>query len=185
MVRKRYRLDKVIIEPIEERSASWAFAGRAITGTEYSFTVTDRNYQQRNRWDFVVRVPRVTGEGIEVRPTQLPNDSAWAELDRRSLMFNRATRGKYRGQKYCLVALADPTGHRTKDVVHQGEKESLPAWFDQLSKRIKVKDTIRQSRGTDGHSLVAIVKPRDFEVMIRVYFALKVWILKEGFSLPA
>jgi len=68
MGRKRHRLDKVVIEPIEERRASWAFAGRAITGTEYSFAVTDSNYQQRNQWHFVVRVPRATAECVEVRP---------------------------------------------------------------------------------------------------------------------
>lgn len=92
---------------------------------------------------------------------------------------------KYRGQRYCQLALADSTGYRTKDVVHRGEKQSLPAWFDQLWNRIKVKDTVRQSYGTDGHSLVAIVKPHDFKAMIQLYFALKVWILKERFSLPA
>jgi len=185
MARKRYRLEKVVIEPIEERTASWGFAGRAVTGTEYFFTVTDGNYRQRNRWEFVVRVPRAPADRIEVRPTRLPNDGAWAELDRRSLTFNRATRGAYRGQTYCQVALADPTGNRTKDVVHRGEQQSLPAWFDQLSSRIKVKDTVRQSSGTDGHALVALVGPHDFEAMIRLFFACKVWILKEGFTLPA
>ena len=183
MGRKRYRVEKVVIEAAEMRNASWGFAGRTISGTEYSFLVTDGNYRQRNRWNFVVRVPRNAKERVEVRPTMVPNDSALVDLERRSLTFNRATRGRYRGFRYCQVALADSAGHRTKDVVHRGEKDSLPAWFGQFHNRMKVKDTVRRSHGTDGHALVALARPDDYKTMIGLYFAMKTWVLKEGIVL--
>ena len=151
---------------------------------EHSFQVTDENYRQRNRWNFVVRVPRDITERIEVRPTMVPNDSALADLERRALTFNRATMGPHRGLRYCQVALADPAGERTKDVVHRGEKDQLPAWFDQFHGRMKVKNTVRRSYGTDGHALVLLAKPDDYKVMIGFYLALKAWVLKEGIILP-
>lgn len=179
MARRRYRLDKVDIAASGERSASWGFAGGAVSGSEHSFVVTDGNYRRRNHWEFVARVPKETGGRIEVRPTLLPNDRAWADLDRRSLTFARATRSRYRGQRYCQVALADPQGLRTKDLVHKGEKDRLPAWFRQIGGRIKVKETVRATKGTDGHALVAIVGSDDYATMIRLFFAMKVWVLKE------
>ena len=184
MARRRYRLDKVEIHPSGERNASWGFAGRAVTGTEYTFVVTDGNYRQRNHWEFVARVPKASADRIEIRPTLLPSDRAWAELDRRSLTFNRATKSSYRGLRYCQVALADPAGRRTKDVVHRGEKDKLPSWFKQISSRIKIKETVRQTHGTDGHALVVTVGANDYETMIRLFFTMKVWILKERIVLP-
>ncbi len=184
MARRRYRLDKVDIVASGERSAAWGFAGRAVTGTEHSFVVTDGNYRQRNHWEFVARVPKEAGGRVEVRPALLPNDRAWADLDRRSLTFNRATKSRYRGQRYCQIALADPQGRRTKDVVHRGEKNNLPAWFKQIGSRIRVKETVRATRGTDGHALVATVGNDDYEMMIRLFFAMKVWVLKEKIVLP-
>ena len=184
MARRRYHFDKVEVHRRGERSASWGFAGGAVTGVEYSFVVTDGNYRQRNHWEFVARVPKKAADRIEVRPTLLPNDRAWAELDRRSLTFNKATKARYRGQRYCQVALADPSGLRTKDVVHRGEKDKLPAWFKQISSRIKVKETVRQTRGTDGHALVVTVGSDDHATMIRLFFAMKVWVLKEKIVLP-
>ena len=112
MARRRYRFDKVDIASSGERSASWGFAGSAVTGTEHAFVVTDGNYRQRDHWEFVARVPKEAGGRIEVRPALLPNDRAWADLDRRSLTFNRATKSRYRGLRYCQVALADPSGRR-------------------------------------------------------------------------
>jgi hypothetical protein len=184
MARRRYRLDKVDIAASGERKASWGFAGGAVNGSEHSFVVADSNYRQRNHWEFVARVPKEAGGRIEVRPTLLPNDRAWADLDRRSLTFNRATRSRYRGGRYCQVALADPQGRRTKDIVHKGEKDKLPAWFRQIGSRIRVKESVRATKGTDGHALVVIVGNDDYATMIRLFFAMKVWVLKEKIVLP-
>ena len=184
MARRRYRLDKVDIAASGERNASWGFAGGAVNGSEHSFAVTDGNYRQRNHWEFVARVPKEAGGRIEVRPTLLPNDRVWADLDRRSLTFNRATLSRHRGQRYCQIALADPQGRRTKDVVHKGEKDKLPAWFRQIGRRIRVKESVRATKGTDGHALVVMVGDDDYATMIRLFFAMKVWVLKEKIVLP-
>jgi hypothetical protein len=115
--RKRYQLDRVTVEPADSRPATWTFAGEAMSGTEQTYAVTDGNFTTRNTWEFMVRVPKSRGERLEVRPRTTPNLKVWAELTDRSLTFARATKGEARGRWYCQVALADPSGARTKDVV--------------------------------------------------------------------
>jgi hypothetical protein len=181
--RKRYQLDRVTVQAGESRSATWTFAGEAISGTERSYAVTDGNFANRNQWEFVVRVPKVTGQRVEVRPRTTPNLKVWAELTDRSLTFARATKGEARGRWYCQVALADPSGERTKDVVRGEERGELPAWFDALRGRMRIKQNVRPTKGTDGQALVVLVTAADHPAMIRLFFAMKVWILKEGISL--
>ena len=181
--RKRYQLDRVTVQAGESRSATWTFAGEAISGTERSYAVTDGNFANRNQWEFVVRVPKVTGQRVEVRPRTTPNLKVWAELTDRSLTFARATKGEARGRWYCQVALADPSGERTKDVVRGEERGELPAWFDALRGRMRLKQNVRPTKGTDGQALVVLVTAADHPAMIRLFFAMKVWILKEGISL--
>ncbi len=181
--RKRYRLDRVTVEPGDSRSATWTFAGEPVTGTERSYAVIDGNFPARNAWEFIVRVPRARGGRLEVRPRSTPNLKVWAELTDRSLTFARATKGEARGRWYCQVALADPTGSRTKDVVKGGERAQLPAWFEALKGRMRVKQNVRPTRGTDGQSLVVLVPAGDHAAMIRLFFATKVWVLKERITL--
>jgi hypothetical protein len=167
----------------EARPATWTFAGEAISGTEQSYAVTDGNFLSRNEWEFVVRVPKTKGQRLEVRPRTTPNLKVWAELTYRSLTFARATKGEARGRWYCQVALADPSGARTKDVVRGEERNELPAWFDALRGRMRLKQNVRPTKGTDGQALVVLVTAADHPAMIRLFFAMKVWILKEGISL--
>jgi hypothetical protein len=181
--RKRYQLDRVTVQAGESRAATWTFAGEAISGTELSYAVTDGNFANRNEWQFVVRVPKVRGQRVEVRPRTTPNLKVWAELTDRSLTFGRATKGEARGRWYCQVALADPSGARTKDVVRGEERGELPAWFDVLRGRMRLKQNVRPTKGTDGQALVVLVTAADHPAMIRLFFAMKVWILKEGISL--
>ena len=181
--RKRYQLDLVKVEPRESRSATWTFAGDAVSGTEQSYLVTDGNFSERNTWDFLVRIPKARGERLEVRPRTTPNLKVWAELPDRSLTFARATKGEARGKWYCQVALADPTGGRTKDVVKGDERDRLPAWFDAMRGRMRLKQNVRPTKGTDGDALVVLVQPQDHAAMIRLFFATKVWVLKEGITL--
>jgi hypothetical protein len=181
--RKRYQLDRVTVQAGESRSATWTFAGEAISRTERSYAVTDGNFANRNQWEFVVRVPKVRGQRVEVRPRTTPNLKVWAELTDRSLTFARATKGEARGRWYCQVALADPSGERTKDVVRGEERGELPAWFDALRGRMRLKQNVRPTKGTDGQALVVLVTAADHPAMIRLFFAMKVWILKEGISL--
>ncbi|HUR93243.1 MAG TPA: hypothetical protein VMY76_01580 [Gemmatimonadales bacterium] len=181
--RKRYRLDRVTVEAGDSRPATWTFAGRPVTGVEQSYAVTDGNFPTRNAWEFMVRIPKIRGERLEVRPRSTPNLKVWAELTDRSLTFTKATKGEARGRRYCPVALADPTGARSRDIVRGEERGRLPSWFDALQGRMRLKQNVRTTRGTDGQSLVVLVQPDDHAAMIRLFFATKVWVLKEGITL--
>lgn len=181
--RKRYQLDRVTVEAGDSRPATWTFGGEAVSGTEQTYAVTDGNFASRNGWEFMVRIPRTRGGRLEVRPRTTPNLRVWAELTDRSLTFSRATKGEARGKWYCQVALADPTGARTKDVVKGEERHQLPPWFDELQGRMRLKRNVRPTRGTDGESLVVLVPAGDHAAMIRLFFATKVWVLKEGVTL--
>jgi hypothetical protein len=181
--RKRYRLDRVMVEPGEQRASTWTFGGDPMSGTEQTYTVRDTNFQSRNDWEFMVRIPNVRDGRIEVRPRTTPNVKVWAELPDRSLTFSRATIGDARGKWYCKVALADPTGERSRDVVRSDERGELPSWFDTLKGRMRLKQKVRTTKGNDGEDLVVLVRPDDHETMIRLFFAMKVWVLKERIAL--
>jgi hypothetical protein len=99
------------------------------------------------------------------------------------LTFTRATKGDARGKWYCPVALADPTGVRSRAVVRGDQRERLPKWFDELRKRMRIKEKVRNTRGTDSQALVLLVDPDDHATMIRLFFATKVWIMKERIAL--
>jgi hypothetical protein len=183
--RMRYRLDRVSVEAGERRGSTWTFAGDVMSGTEQTYSVRDLNFASRNEWQFIVRLPKSRDARIEVRPRTTPNAKVWAELPDRSLTFSRATKGESRGKWYCQVALADPTGFRTKDVVRGDERGDLPPWFEPLKGRMRIKQNVRTTRGTDGQALVVLVAADDHEAMIRLFFATKVWVLKEKIALSA
>ena len=194
--RKRYRLDLVALEPGETRRAKWTFAkgGRQapVKGTEHLYTVTDGNLSGRNKWEFLVRVPDDSDGRVEVRPRSTPPTQTWKALTYRSVQFQKATKGEARGKRYCKVSLAvppkgrakdDPRGTRTKDVIRGDQRRDLPKWFETLQGRMRTKESVRSTRGTDGNTLVILVQPDDYAMMIRLYFAMKVWVLKEGIEL--
>ncbi|MFL5402442.1 MAG: hypothetical protein ACJ8BF_06455 [Gemmatimonadales bacterium] len=183
--RTRYRLDRVTVVPGEQRASTWTFGGSPVSGMEQSYVVEDGNFSARNRWEFVVRLPKSPGERIEVRPRTTPNVKVWAELPDRSLTFSRATKGAARGKWYCQVALADPTGVRSRSIVRGSERGELPSWFDPLKSRMRVKQKVKSTKGTDGESLVILVPANDHVAMIRLFFATKVWVLKERIALRA
>jgi hypothetical protein len=114
-----------------------------------------------------------------------PNVKVWAELPDRSITFSRATKGDARGKWYCQVALADPTGARSRDIVRGDERGALPAWFDALRSRMRVKQNVKNTKGTDGEALVVLVSAGDHAAMIRLFFATKVWVLKERITLTS
>ena len=177
---RRYRFEKLDPSRAGERPASWTLARRPVSGTEFAYLVTDRNFDGRNTWEFVVRVPKDQNGRIEVRPRTVPNLRAWAGLERRSLTFTRARRSTYRGWHYCQIALADPTATKTKHVVRGRDRHALPVWFEELKTRLREKETVRATKGYDGDELVAMVRPDEHEWMIRLFFATKVWVLKEA-----
>ncbi len=174
----RYHVEDVVVTPLGQRPASWTFARRPVSGIEHSYSVIDNNFRNRNQWEFVVRVPRDKGQRIEVRPVKLPNITAIAGLDRRSLTFNRATRANYRGSVYCPVALADPTGEKSRTIV--SDKAALPAWLGQLHGSMRKKATVATTKGTDAESYVLFCSPSDHAFMIRAFFACKVWVMRDA-----
>jgi hypothetical protein len=182
MSRRRYRIERVNAELKTERRSRWKIRENPlVSGIEYVYTVTDDNFSQRNSWEFVVRVPDARGESIEVRPSVVPNVRAWTGLDRRALMFERVTKGRHRGDCYCKVALADSTGERTRLIARVDEKKHLPYWFGSLRARMRSKEAIRHTRGTDSESLVITVPADDHKEMIALFLAAKAWVLKERF----
>ena len=183
MARKRYSFDKLDIASGDARKATWTFAGEQVTGVEIAYAVTDHNFATRNEWEFIVRVPRARGARVEVRPRTAPNMKAWAELPDRSLTFSRSTRPPHLGTYYCPVALADVTGGRSRIVVRSEQRHLLPSWFTPLDRRMRAKESVRSTRGTDANALVALVPAGDHAAMIRMFFATKVWVLKERFTL--
>lgn len=183
--RARYQLDRVTVWPGERRASTWTFGGRPLSGVEQSYAVRDENFPSNNEWEFIVRIPSDRDERVEVRPRMTPNVKAWAELPDRSLTFVRATKGDARGKWYCQVALADPTGVKSRDIVRGDQRDQLPRWFDPLRRRMRVKEKVRNTKGTDGQALVVLVPADDHAAMIRLFFATKVWVLKERIALSA
>ncbi|MGH7561065.1 MAG: hypothetical protein ACRENB_08590 [Gemmatimonadales bacterium] len=178
--RTRYRLDRIEVTPLDSHQASWTFAGDPVRGVEHVYAVTDKNLPSRHGWQFIVRVPDERGGRIEVRPRTTPPLKAWAELPDRSLTFVPATKGTARGKWYCQVALADVEGRRSKAVVRTDQRSELPHWFKELSSRMRRKEAVRPTRGTDANALVILVPEGDHAAMIRLFFATKVWVLSEG-----
>jgi len=177
----RYRFDKLELSPREPRSASWTFGTKPVTGIEYPFALTDHNLRRQNQWEFVVRVPRDPKGRIEVRPTRVPDDRAWAGLDRRGLTFMPGTRRAYTRYRYCQLSLPSDDGTASRHVMTRDQLARLPYWIRDLRPRwLRNKITVTTTRARDDHSLVILVPRDDYPAMIRMYVATKAWVLKAG-----
>jgi hypothetical protein len=155
-------------------------AGRTVRGVEYSYAVKDRNFGRLNGWKYLVRVPDSSRDEIVVQPVSVPGKQVWAGLDRRSIVFVRATKNPHRSKMYCKVNLADPMAERTKVGTRRGERDLLPRWFDYFRPHMRLKNTVTTTAGHDGMAQVVRVGPEDHRRMVRLFFALKVWVLEEG-----
>lgn len=178
---KRYKPNLVIVTPLDTRRASWTMGRRPVSGEEHIFKVEDENYSKLNEWTFVVRVPAGSSTSIIVQPTQVPGKRVWAGVERRSIVWRPATINPHRKKMYCKLNLADPTLEKTKVGLTRGERGLLPKWFKSLKHRIRLKGTVTTTRGTDAKAQVLLVRKRDYVGMIRLFFALKVWVLEEGY----
>lgn len=183
---KRYRADLVEVSgPTDERPEPWGLAGgRSVSGTVYTYRVVDGNLPRLNEWEFIVQVPRSDEEAIIVRPRAVPNDRSWAGLERTSVLFVKADRPNYRDSHYCKVFVAhrDRTNKIKKKMVRANERADQPSWIRDLTS-LRGKETVARSKGTDLGALVALARSDDHRQMIRLFFATKVWPLKEGFRL--
>jgi hypothetical protein len=174
-----FKVDFVDVVFDESRNAVWKFGGRNVGGVEYIYFVTDRNYLQRNQWSFVVRVPNVSKRYMEVRPILVPNRKIWAGLERRSLQFRRGNLGKYRKKLYAKLAISDVREEKTKVILTE-DGSAFPKWlkvFKPVPKR-----RVARTKAHDDGNLVSVIDLENHRDMIRLFLALKPWVLDDGFT---
>lgn len=106
MKQKKYRALSVSVQLEEERRSSWAWQGRKIKGTEYLYRAMDENFDRLNEWIFSVRVPNQPGQ-IVVQPQTVPGKKVFAQVARRPITFQQATKRPFRKHAYCKLHLAD------------------------------------------------------------------------------
>jgi len=185
-MRQSYRTNRLEIALQQKRKASWkTVAGSAIKGTEYLYAVKDANFRSLNTWILAVRVPKSVYGNIIVQPIIAPGKKVWAGIDRKSIVLVRATKNPYRRLLYCKLNLADPSGYRTKLGTRRGDRSALPKWFSGLKWRMRLKRTVSTTLGKDEWAQVILVDRQDYSTMIRAYFAMKVWIMQEGFLMAS
>lgn len=178
---KTYDAKLVDVEFEQEQRCSWKMAGHSIQGIEYRYAVEDRNFDRYNRWAFAIRISKSPNGDIVVLPVEIPSKKVWAGLGQRPIVFVKATKHPFRSMRYCKINLADPTGEKNKVGTRWGDRSSFPKWFDYFRPRMRIKNTVATTEGTDGYAQVVLVKSDDHQRMLRLYFALKVWVLEEGF----
>ena len=182
----RFSIDNLSINEDDNRAWRGSFAKHRVEGREWLYTVVDEGQERYRQWQFAVRVPADISEPIQVQPTKTPRRTSYRALLRRSLTFKRGTMPGYRARAYCPAAFADPSGERTKTTARRGERDSMPYWLKPLRRSMRLKPTVRRTRGTDARTQVLVVDPRDHQRMIQAYFALKCWpsLRHEGLRRP-
>ena len=173
-----YSCENVDVSYVEQHPVFKEFGGTKTRGLSRVFDVIDHNFQSKNRWTFEVFVPSrwMRGDHISVQPIRVPNRKAWSELERRSLQFGKCTLGRWRKLSYGKLAMA--SNEKNREYLREGEKP--PRWLKDFA--IKPKRRVATTRGYDGHDLVALVDPQDHAAMIRLFLALKPWVLDAGYS---
>jgi hypothetical protein len=183
---RRYLPRRVEVQLIESTPATWPLfhrEGQEIArGTEYRYSVIDHNFKSQNEWVFQVRVPTDGGTQVPVYPMQHPPKKVLAQLDRRSAVFVPCTSRWHLGEMYCKVHLADVSGQKNWLGVRDEDRSYLPHWFKAFRESLFGKHEVARSKGTDGNSLVCTVRNDDHVAMIRLYFAMRAWVLQEKFS---
>src|SRR5438270_55587 len=112
------KLDRtsVDIEILDRYEETWEFRGAQSDGTTFVYGAVDRNFCDRNAWEFVVRVPTPQSTAyVEVRPRRVPPNPIWAGLDRRTLEFSAGIKPAYRQMldAKMSIALRSNVGIRT------------------------------------------------------------------------
>ncbi len=182
-MKQSYKTKNLQIEQQAERTASWRFSGRTVKGMEHPYSVTDENFTSLNKWIFAVRVPRNVYGDIVVQPILAPGKKVWAGLDRKAVVLVRARKNPFKSEVYCKVNLADPSGWQTKRGTRRGDRGALPKWFQPFRWRMRLKGTVTTTHGRDEKAQVVLMDRHDHHTMLKLYFALKVWVMAENFSL--
>jgi hypothetical protein len=105
-------------------------------------------------------------------------------------MFEKATQKTFKGKVYCqtfasYISLKETNNKKRKMVqrklLQRYNFEILPYWLrSQLNKAID-KSNVAFSKANDGHHPVIVLSPADHDSMIKLYFLLRVWPLREEF----
>jgi hypothetical protein len=179
MARSRtYRPTKVDVSLDAELRATWTFQSKTFRGNEFIYQVVDRNFDRLNQWTFSVKVPRTPGQ-IVVQPQRVPGKKVFAGLERRPVTFQGGLKRPYDACVYCKAFFSDPTRSKNRTLVRGWELDSLPQWFKYFEADLHVKSKVAIAAGADGNAVVILVNADDHERMIRIYFALRVWVLQE------
>lgn len=182
LMRQAYKPSKLDVAFKERIPAKWKY-GRVIKGTEYFYEAKDENFTRLNQWTFRVQVPDYAYGDIIIQPVKTPTKNAWAGLARRSIVFTRATKEGYKSLVYCKVNLADPTGQKNKTGTRRGDRTEFPKWFDKFFWRMRLKNTVTTTLANDSNAQVIFAERENHALMIKIFFALKVWVMEEGFIL--
>jgi hypothetical protein len=181
MTSSTYDPQAVHVTSLGQRQATWEFQGQPRRGTEHRYEAVDNNAHTYNHWEFLVRVPQQPGQ-VSVQPTKVPKSSL-AVLERRAVVFVPATKRRHKRMLYAKLFVSDPSGKKNRIGLRGEDRHTLPNWFEYFGRGLRVKKTVTTTKGRDGESLVFLARPDDHERMIRLYFALRVWVLEERLSI--
>ncbi len=182
MAKRKLNPDSIRIELAERVSENWsAYGGSIVRGHRHVYRVADGNRASYKKWEFAVRVPEpLEGGNIEVFPTKHPASKAFGRLPHRAVMFIETTKLQGNGLWYCKVNMSDPSGDKTKVGFRFENRDELKKWIKGFPESIfRRKHAVCETQGNDGDSLVCLVRPENHERMIRLYFAMRVWVLQE------
>lgn len=180
---KSFDLAKLKIERVGEFRDEWRMAKEPVQGEVVVFNVVDGNLRDDNSWIFYVQIPDQDSgdDNLIVRPETAPSREDLVKVERRAVTFLFADVNPYIGKRYCKVNLADPTGEKTKVGVRYDERDDLPSWMSPFRAQMKDKESVKETRGTDRQALVVFFKSDDYEGMVKLFMATRVWPLLAGF----
>jgi len=177
----RFDIERVIVVPGRvDRNAYWEFSRRVFSGDIHHYVATDGNLPGSGTWWFLLHLPEDLKKGgyVLLQAVDYPRIEAWTPIARTVINFAKATMPKYRGMLYAKVRLSDPHGDQKYEGLTWSHRAALPP--NMRGFQLGVKRKVAATRGTDGDALVAVVPRHDHVLMIRLFFATKVWTLYEG-----
>ncbi len=185
-MKKSFDLSKLQTKKVGAFPDEWTMAKVHIRGEVFVFEVIDRNMRNDNSWIFYVQIPedKSDDDNIIVRPETAPSRDELVAVERRAVTFMPTDKGSAVGKKrYCKVNLADPSGDRTKIGVRYDERNNLPDWISPFQSKMRKKESVKETLGRDGQSLVVLFNNDDYEGMIQLFFATRIWPLLVGFTM--